>query len=139
MLNKYNLWSFFNSEPLFDEELRSKLISQNNPFYKDVYKIFKVIKDIIAYISLIAALRIQKGVEMPLTEFYTIYEIWTVAKLLEVFQNKGFEIDNVEIGSFNLISAKMTLNLLNEEMKAKIIWEMHLDPIEHSYILWWYN
>lgn len=132
LLNKYDLWSFYSTETLDDGEIRSKLISQNNPFYRDAYIIFKVVRDVIVYIALIAALRIEKGVETPLTEFYTIYEIWTIAKVLDLFQNKGFALENVEIGSFNLISAKMTLNLVKNEMKAKVIWEMHLDPIIHS-------
>ncbi|MEN4017022.1 MAG: hypothetical protein PQ975_00925 [Methanobacterium sp.] len=132
LLNKYDLWSFFSTETLVDGEIRSRLISQNNPFYKDAYKIFKIVRDIIVYIALIAALRIEKGVEMPLTEFYTIYEIWTIAKIWGIFQNKGFMLKNVEIGSFNLISAKMTLNLVKGESKAKVIWEMHLDPADHS-------
>lgn len=132
LLNKYDLWSFFSTETLVDGEIRSKLISQNNPFYKEDYKIFRIVRDTIVYITLIAALRIEKGVEMPLTEFYTIYEIWTIAKIWESFRNKGFELESAEIGSFNLISAKMTLNLIKGESKAKIIWEMHLKPEDHS-------
>lgn len=138
LLNEYDLWSFFSTETLVDGEIRSKLVSQNNPFYKDAYKIFKIVRDIIVYITLIAALRIEKGVEMPLTEFYTVYEIWTIAKIWESFRNKGFELESVEIGSIklegslNLISAKMALNLIKGESKAKIIWEMHLKPENHS-------
>jgi len=132
LLNKYDLWSFYSTETLVDGEIMSKLISQNNPFYKDAYKIFRVVRDIMVYIALIAALRIEKGVEMPLTEFYTIYEIWTIAKVLDLFLNKGFILKDVEIGSFNTISAKMALNLIKNKMNAKVIWEMRLDPNIHS-------
>jgi hypothetical protein len=60
-----------------------------------------------------------------------------VAKIWETFKAKGFEMENVEfnevkISSYNLISAKMALNLKKDDSKAKIIWEMHLDPSEHS-------
>ncbi|MDP3622694.1 MAG: hypothetical protein Q8R66_02060 [Methanobacteriaceae archaeon] len=137
LLNEYDLWSFYSDEVLDDGEIRSKLIAQNNPFYLDIYKIFKIMREIIIYISLIAALRIEKGIDMALSEFYSIYEIWSVAKIWETFKAKGFELENVEfnevkISSYNLISAKMALNLKKDDSKAKIIWEMHLDPSEHS-------
>lgn len=131
-LNEYNLWAFYNLEVLNDSEIRSKLISQNNPYYLGIYKVFKIVKEIIIYITLIAALRLDKGIEMALKEFYTIYEIWSIAKILETYQKDGFELKNVELDSFNLISAKMILNLQKENIRINIYWEIHLDPITHS-------
>lgn len=137
LLNKYDLWSFFSNELLDDVEIRSKLLSQTNPFYQNIYKVFKITRDIIIYISLIAALYMEKGIDMALNEFYSIYELWSVARIWQTFQNKGYELeniklDNLKIKSFNSISAKMSLNLIKGDSKVNIIWEMHLDPGEHS-------
>lgn len=138
LLNEYDLWSFYSTEILDEIEIKSKLVSQNNPFYKDVYKVFKIVKDIIIYISLLAALRVEDGVEMPLTEFYTIYEVWTVSKLWKTFKNKGFQLENIKIRSMNLnnfndsIPIKLALNLIKNNFKVIIIWGVILDPSDHS-------
>lgn len=137
LLNEYDLWAFFSEEVLDESVIKLKLISQTNPFYQDIYKVFKIAREIIIYISLIAALRMEKGVDMALEEFYYIYELWSVAKIWEAFHVQGFELEKVEfddihIGSYNSLSAKMSLNLLKNDSKVKIIWEMHLDPKDHS-------
>lgn len=137
LLNKYDLWSFYSNEVLDDGEIRSKLITQNNPFYQEVYTFFRIIKDIITYISVIAALRTEKGINMALSEFYSIYEIWTITTIWKAFNEKGFELKNVEfnevhITPFNLIQGKLALNLVKDAFKAKIIWEIKLKPREHS-------
>lgn len=131
-LNEYNLWTFHNLEVLDDSEIRSKLLSQNNPYYIGIYKVFRIVKDIIIYLTLIAALRLDEGIEMALRKFYGIYEIWAIATLLKTYQKSGFELENVELDSFNSISAKMILILRNKDVKIKIFWEIRLDPVTHS-------
>ncbi|MBP2046737.1 hypothetical protein [Methanobacterium aggregans] len=132
LMNKYDLWSFFTLEVLDDSQIKQKLLSQNNKFYVDIYNVFRVVKDIIIYINFIAALSLDKGVEMALNEFYTIYEIWSIAKICENFEKNGFVLEEVETGSFNLISAKMCLKLRKNDVVANVIWEIKLDARTHS-------
>jgi hypothetical protein len=131
-LNEYHLWSFYNLEILDDSDIRSKLLSQNNPYYLQIYKVFRIVKDVIVYMALIAALHLEKGIEMGLKEFFTIYEIWSIAKIWETYQKNGFELQRVEIDSCNLISTKMVLILKKNNLNVKIFWEIHLDPYTHS-------
>lgn len=131
-LNKYNLWSFYNLEVLEDSEIRIKLLSQNNPHYISIYKVFRIVKDIIVYLTLIAAIHLEKGIEMALKEFYTIYEIWSVAMIFEQYEKEGFELESVTIGSFDSTSAKMVLSLRKNDLQIQVFWELHLDPVDHS-------
>lgn len=131
-LNEYHLWSFYNLEVLDDADIRSKLLSQNNPHYLQIYKVFRIVKDVIVYMALIAALHLEKGIEMGLKKFFTIYEIWSIAKIWETYQKNGFKLQRVEIDSCNLVSTKMVLVLIKNNLKVNIFWEIHLDPSTHS-------
>ncbi|HHY00745.1 MAG TPA: hypothetical protein GX531_05155, partial [Methanothermobacter sp.] len=131
-LNKYNLWAFYDLDVLDVSELRTKLLTQNNPHYIEIYKAFRIIKDIIIYLTLIAAIRLEKSIEMALKEFYTIYEIWAVAKVFDSFKKDGFELDAINIGSFGVTSVKMVSCLKKKDLKIQLFWELHLDPLKHS-------
>ena len=133
LLDEYHLWSFFSLDILEDNEIKSRLISQNNPFYIDIYKIFKLSRDIMMYMSIINPLFGESGLEMPIKEFYHIYEIWTVSKLLKFFVKNQFKINDYQYGEYGR-KAKMYFKLQNDELETvEIFWEIKFKAEDSTY------
>ncbi len=134
LLNKYHLWSFFSLEPLDDLDVLSALISQSNRSYKEVYKIYKVLRDVYVFFTLVMATYLEGGIYMPIVEFFTIYEIWTISKFLKVFLQNNFELLDAKADFFMNRSTKMYFILKNCEksMKITFIWELKFKPLIDS-------
>lgn len=131
IMDRYHLWAFFTIDILEESKILERLISEGNRLYNEIYSIFRMIRDTVIYLNLIHPLQ-GDGVEMPLQEFYSIYELWAISRIWDKFRQMGFHIKSVEKGLSHLPSSKISIRMERGNESATIIWEVKLNAIEHS-------
>ncbi|WP_237779365.1 hypothetical protein [Methanothermobacter sp. K4] len=131
IMDRYHLWAFFTIDILEESRVIERLISQGNRLYNEIYSIFRIIRDTVIYLNLIHPLQ-GDGVEMPLQEFYSVYETWAISRIWDKFRQMGFHIKSVEKSLPRIPSSKMSIRMERGNESAMIIWEVKLNAIEHS-------
>ncbi|MCW1305039.1 MAG: hypothetical protein OH354_04660 [Candidatus Parvarchaeota archaeon] len=126
LIDKYQLWCFFNDKPLDFSELSNKIISQSNFSYKKIFEIYKEIVKILFSRTILS--NIIEGIEFPIQNFEYIYELWAISSFYNLLseqceQRVGYK------GYYKKRKVKMKIEFVDKSHKKSfLIYEIKFDP-----------
>lgn len=129
-IDHYHLWEFFYEAPLDMMELQNKLITQQNPYYIEIFRVYKELIKIVFSKTILENL--EEGIHYPLVNFATIYETWAVWRIIHGFMSKGFQLldegimleDQEKFGR----KTKAIFALERGDTMLAVVWELKFKP-----------
>jgi len=123
MLERYNLWPFYEEKPLPFPELLRQLITVQNPYYRMLFPY---------YSQLVYALFLRRGPaieevgEYPIVPFTRIYEVWAISKFLKTLLEQGYELleSPAKTGE-----GYLKFELSKGRLNIRVLWEPHFKPV----------
>lgn len=129
-IDSYHLWEFFCEAPQDLAMIQEGLITQQNPYYAEVFRVYSELVKIVFSKTILE--NIENGIQYPLLNFATIYETWAVWRVIKGLMEQGFRLSDEGIilndqEYFNR-RTKAVFALERDDLVVTIVWELKFSP-----------
>ncbi|MCS7123466.1 MAG: hypothetical protein RMJ17_02755 [Candidatus Aenigmarchaeota archaeon] len=128
LLDRYQLWYFFNDKPLNLSELWIRISNQSNPYYKKFFEIYREFTKILFSRTILTY--IVERIEFPIISFEYIYELWAISIICSLL-SKRYKFKKISFESYRKRKVKMNI----EFDKSSLIYEIKFNPLLDSLYL----